>query len=84
MQAAPDGGLKPGTLYVLKDGKLEAIPVRTGITDGAFTEIQAEGLAAGSLVVIGLDVSPGGNRAGLSPPPGMGGPMMRPGGGGRR
>ena len=82
--SASDDGLKPGTVYVMKEGKLEAIPVRTGITDGAFTEVRAEGLAAGSLVVIGLDVAQGGNRAGLTPPPGLGGPMMRPGGGGRR
>ena len=78
--SAPGDGLKPGTVYVMKEGKLEAIAVRMGITDGAFTEVRAEGLAAGSLVVIGLDVAQGGNRAGLTPPPGMGGPMMRPGG----
>ena len=74
------GGLRAGMLYVLKDGKPVGIPVRTGISDGAFTEVQADGLVAGSLVVLGLDVSAAPNRAGLTPPPGMGGPMGRPGG----
>ena len=74
------GGLRAGMLYVLKDGKPMGIPVRTGISDGAFTEVQADGLVAGSLVVLGLDVSAAPNRAGLTPPPGMGGPMGRPGG----
>lgn len=73
-------GLRPGTLYVLKDGKPVAIRVRTGISDGAFTEVRGEGLSAGTLVVLGLDVAASPNRAGLAPPPGMGGPMGRPGG----
>jgi HlyD family secretion protein len=74
------GVLRPGMLYVLRDGKPVGIHVRTGISDGAFTEVQGDGLAAGGLVVLGLDVSAAPNRAGLAPPPGMGGPMGRPGG----
>ena len=75
------GGLRPGTVYVLRDGKPVALQVRTGISDGAFTEVQGEGLSSGTLVVLGLDVSTSANRgAGLAPPPGMGGQMMRPGG----
>jgi HlyD family secretion protein len=77
---AVEDGLKPGKVYVLRDGRPVALDVRTGISDGAFTEVVGDALTPGTMVVIGLDAAPNSNRAGLTPPPGMGGPMMRPGG----
>ena len=65
---------------MLKDGKPVALSVLTGISDGAFTEVRGEGLTPGSMVVLGLEAQVGPNRTGLAPPPGMGGPMGRPGG----
>jgi HlyD family secretion protein len=77
--------LKPGAIFILRDGKLERVPVMTGLTDGTAIEIRSEQLKAGDLVVVGLESSARGNN--LQPPPGMGGPFMGPGpgrGGGRR
>jgi HlyD family secretion protein len=77
--AAP--AFKPGVVFVLRGGKPVAVKIRTGITDGAFTEVQSGELRPGDEVLVGLDVS---TRGDLTPPPGMGGPMMGRGGGGRR
>ena len=41
------------SLYVLRDGKLLAVPVKTGITDGRYTEIVSGALKAGDKVIIG-------------------------------
>lgn len=75
--------LKPGTVYVLKQGKPMAIRLLTGITDGSMTEIVTTELKPGDLVVVGLDGSSARATTGLQPPPGMGGPQFR-GPGGRR
>jgi HlyD family secretion protein len=75
--------LKPGTLYVLHDGKLSPVHVLTGITDGSATEIHSDVLKVGDLVVLGLDMSTASRSPQLQPPPGMGGPQFR-GPGGRR
>jgi HlyD family secretion protein len=40
-------------VYVLRDDKLTAVPVKTGLTDGSFTEV-IEGLKEGDKVVTGL------------------------------
>jgi HlyD family secretion protein len=46
-----DGG--SGTVYVLADGKLKAVPVGVGITDNRVTEITGGELKAGDRVVTG-------------------------------
>ncbi len=42
-----------GKLYVLKNGKLEPVKVKVGISDGRFTEISSDDLKAGDRVVVG-------------------------------
>ncbi|HEY3215106.1 MAG TPA: efflux RND transporter periplasmic adaptor subunit, partial [Candidatus Eisenbacteria bacterium] len=89
-QAVPgamDDDLKPGSIFVLRDGRPERISVMTGLTDGAFVEVHNPQLKPGDQVVVGLDVSLKGPN--LQPPPGMGGPQFGGGrpagtGGGRR
>ncbi len=84
---APPEGFKPGgkkggpkadrkpvrNVYVLRDGKPQQVQVKTGISDGIFTEI-LEGLSEGDQVVIGST----GPSASATPPP------ANPFGGGRR
>jgi HlyD family secretion protein len=65
------GGTPPKRLFVLGEGeKIRPVMVKTGITDGAFTEIIGGELKPGDQVVVGIDHSSG--QAGLSPPPGFG------------
>jgi len=78
-----EDALKPGSLYVLRDGKPVRVQVMTGLTDGAFIEVQADQLAPGDLVIVGLENIARGPT--MQPPPGMGGPQFggaRPSGGG--
>lgn len=60
-------------------GELEAIPIRTGISDGVATEIVEGTLAEGDLVIVGLE-QPRGDRKGGDLPPGFGSnsPQRRP------
>jgi HlyD family secretion protein len=74
--AAP--AYRPGTVYRLKDGQPVAVPVMTGITDGVMTEVRAEGLAEGDLVVTGAETPQGTRGQDLQPPAGMGGPRFGP------
>ena len=72
--------MKHGTVYVLRDGKPQPVAVRSGISDGASTEVISDVLKPGDPVIVGVESS--GATAGqqnLSPPPGFGGR----GGGGR-
>jgi len=79
---AESPALKPGTVYVLRGGKPERVPVMTGLGDGASFEIESDGLKPGDAVIVGLELASAQNRN-LQPPPGMGGPTFRgPGGGG--
>ena len=48
LSAAPAGKQQ---VYVLRDGKLKAIPVEFGISDGQFTAVSASGLQAGDQIV---------------------------------
>jgi HlyD family secretion protein len=50
----PVGGSN-GRVYVLRDGRIQAVPVRTGLSDGVHTELLA-GVQAGDTLVIGLSV----------------------------
>ena len=76
----------PQTVYVLtgegKEKKLTPVEIRTGITDGRFTQVLSGNLKPGDNVVIGLAT------AKVEGPPPMGGQQQgggqRGGGGGRR
>ncbi len=72
----------PARVFVqTADGKLRAVTLRTGLSDGSFTEILKGELKAGEKVAISLE---GGARSTSgSAPPGLGGPGGF-GGGGRR
>jgi HlyD family secretion protein len=79
--APPVARKRPQTVYLLgADNKLTAVEIRTGITDGHFTQIVSGDLKPGDNVVIGLATS----KVDTNAPPGSAGPMggARPGGGG--
>ena len=46
------GGMSSGVVYVLRDGKPVAVPVRVGATDGSFTQIVGP-LKVGDEVIVG-------------------------------
>ena len=74
---------KPGqTVYTVPAAQVEADPkpveIKTGITDGRFTQVASGDLKPGDTVVVGLVTAKADATQGR--PPGMGGP----GGGGRR
>ncbi|MBI5940896.1 MAG: efflux RND transporter periplasmic adaptor subunit, partial [Caulobacterales bacterium] len=61
------GGMTAGVVFVLRDGKPVAVPVRVGATDGSFTQIVGP-LKAGDEVIVGGGPKP---RAAAA----QGGPM---------
>jgi HlyD family secretion protein len=71
-------------LWVLNaQGKLEPVFVRTGLTDGRFTEIQTSDLKAGDQIVLGVTSNADGGDQGRSPLSGQGNQQrgqMGPGG----
>jgi len=69
------GGMNPGVVYVLRDDKPVAVAVRSGVTDGSFTEVTGP-LKAGDQVITG-----GGPKAKVKPANAFGGPGQ---GGGQR
>src|SRR4051794_11090760 len=77
----PPAGKRPQTVYVLgADNKLTPVEIRTGITDGHYTQVVSGDLKPGDNVVIGLATS----KVEGNPPPGSSNPVgARPGGGGR-
>jgi HlyD family secretion protein len=78
---APAPRKRPQTVYVLgADNKLAPVEIRTGITDGHFTQVVSGALKIGDSVVVGLATS----KVDSNPPPGSSGPMGRPAGGGGR
>ncbi len=76
--AAPQTRRRPQTVYILgPDNKLTAVEIRTGITDGHFTQIVSGDLKVGDAVIIGLATS----KVESTAPPGASNPMGgRPGG----
>jgi HlyD family secretion protein len=59
------GGVRSATLYVeAGNGKLRPVTVKTSITDGNFTAIDATDLKEGDEVVVGLATAKAGNLAG--------------------
>ena len=67
------GGLTPGVVWVLKDGKPSPVSVMVGATDGSFTEIHGD-IATGTAVITG---------GGPKPKVKAASPMSGPGGGAR-
>jgi HlyD family secretion protein len=77
---APAPRRRPQTVYLLEaDNKLKAVEIRTGITDGHFTQVASGDLNVGDNIIVGLATS----KVDTNAPPGAGGPMGggRPGGG---
>jgi len=64
------------TVYVLRNGKPEAVTVKTGISDGVFTEV-IEGLKEGDEVITGMTGGPVQSGASAAPNPFTGGGMRR-------
>jgi len=82
-QPASAGG-KPGPTVWLLNPQGEPIPreVKSGITDGVFTELAEGAVQEGDEVIVGLEMprGPHGGRSGSSLPPGFGSqPSQRPG-----
>ncbi len=54
--AATDGGGKPAGagahIWILRDGRPESMPVRTGLSDGRNTEVSGPGLTEGMLIIL--------------------------------
>jgi HlyD family secretion protein len=76
---------RPGTIFVLRDGKPARVRVMTGLSDGTSVEVRSDSLQAGDPVITGIELTAA--NTSLQPPPGMGGPQFRgpgarPGGGG--
>ena len=77
---AGEAATRPQTVYTLgADKKLKAVQIRTGITDGRFTQVVSGDLKPGDVIAVGLATS---RVEGPPPPGGTGG--GRGGGGGRR
>jgi hypothetical protein len=83
MGAGGAPGYKPGAVWVLRANKPARVSVMAGLSDGTATEVRSDDLKEGDSVIVGLDTSAQKGNAGLTPPPGMGGPQFR-GPGGRR
>jgi len=81
MGGAPAARRRPQTVYILgADNKLKAVEIRTGITDGHYTQVVSGDLKEGDNIVVGLATS----KVETNAPPGAGGGPMggaRPGGG---
>lgn len=78
---APPTRKRPQTVYLLgADNKIKAVEIRTGITDGHYTQVLSGDLKPGDSIIIGLATS----KVDSNAPPGSNGPMGggRPGGGG--
>jgi len=52
------------TIYVLKNGELKAIPVKTGASDGKMVQVTGEGVTEGMEVVTGVKGESGGGGGG--------------------
>jgi HlyD family secretion protein len=76
---APAAPRRPQTVYILEaDNKLKAVEIRTGITDGHYTQVVSGDLKVGDNIIAGLATS----KVDSNPPPGSSNPMGgRPGGG---
>jgi HlyD family secretion protein len=48
-----ESGLRPGTVWILKDGRPLALAVKAGLSDSVLTEVEGESLAEGLEVIVG-------------------------------
>jgi HlyD family secretion protein len=72
------GGLRGGTVYVLRDGKPTPVAVRVGATDGSSTEIVTRDLKPGDQLIVGGGPRPKAQLGGpMGGPPGAGGGGVR-------
>lgn len=55
---------REATIWIEKNGFVEPVKVLAGLTDGAFTEIQGDGITEGMKVVTGEQIKNSGNVAG--------------------
>jgi HlyD family secretion protein len=62
--AQGNGAEASGHVFVMKDGQPVAVPVRTGLDDGTFTEIISGDLAQGDAVIVGEGSAGTAGRAG--------------------
>jgi HlyD family secretion protein len=78
---APPMRKRPQTVYMMDaEGKLKPVEIRTGITDGHYTQVVSGDLKVGDMIIVGLATS----KVETNAPPGSAGPMgggARPGGG---
>ena len=75
LAAGRRGRGRAGTVYVdAGNGKLREVRVRTSITDGTYTAVEGDGLAAGDEVIVGLATS---KAMAATPGSPMGGGGMR-------
>jgi HlyD family secretion protein len=74
-RGAWDGAASHGRVWVLRDGRLEAVGVRLGVTDGTITAVLAGDLAEGAQVVTGTTT-----RASARAPETTGSPLLPFGG----
>jgi HlyD family secretion protein len=82
LAAGKRGGRRPQNVYVVDAaGNAHAVAIKTGITDGRFTEVTEGELKPGDKIAVGFMTAK--VNAATTMPPGMGG-GPRPGGGGRR
>jgi HlyD family secretion protein len=67
---AGGGQAARGRVYLMENGKPRAIEVRVGLSDGAMTEVNGEGLTEGAEVIVGLQTGsmPGAPAQKGSPP----------------
>jgi len=69
-RAAPSAdGMRPGTVYVVRDDAPKAIAVRVGATDGTVVEVVSRELKAGDQVILGGGPKAGARGFGGGPPP---------------
>ena len=56
--AAPEKANASAKVWVLRDGQPEAVPVKTGLTNGRLTEVSGPGLDKGTPVIIRVAATP--------------------------
>jgi HlyD family secretion protein len=65
---APAGDGSHKTIFVLRDGKPEPVPVKLGISDGSFTEVVEGGLKEGDAVITESTAPEGGGKGAAGGP----------------
>jgi HlyD family secretion protein len=56
-------GARRGALWTVRDGRVEMIPVRTGITDGQTTVVEGDGVAEGMQAIAAVTTGGGGGSS---------------------